>query len=57
MNECWSYFPQDRPSFRVCLDKLEALKKQMKDSPKFSQIIESVYNQNYVLSRKFAYPY
>lgn len=57
MNECWSYFPQDRPSFRVCLDKLEALKKQMKGSPKFSQIIESVYNQNYVLSRKFAYPY
>jgi len=32
MLKCWSYSPEDRPTFRYCLDILKTLKEATSDS-------------------------
>lgn len=31
MTKCWSYRPEERPTFRYCLDVLQSLRNQFED--------------------------
>lgn len=43
MLKCWSYLPEDRPTFRECLEDLKLLQEKTSDS---IQIVAEFPNKN-----------
>ncbi|GAB0094112.1 Tyrosine-protein kinase receptor [Sergentomyia squamirostris] len=54
MLKCWSYCPEDRPTFRYCLEILEALKDSTNDSIQITMLHTyrngGIFNRSYLLA-------